>query len=105
MPDVAFPYSDAKLGSLSLDLRTGLLRTPRFGSFCAGKSYYTAGATRVAHNGLEGLRDFIETDGRHPVTAAPYSAEECTADLERVTEGRNDPGLTEVLVNEAAGLR
>jgi tricarballylate dehydrogenase len=72
-----------------------------------GNSFYTAGATRIAHNGLEDLRDFIEPDDRHAVTEVPpYSAEEYTADLEKVTEGRNDPELTEVLVNEAtAGLR
>jgi tricarballylate dehydrogenase len=72
-----------------------------------GNSYYTAGATRIAHNGLEDLRDFIEPDERHAVTEVPpYSPDEYTADLVKVTEGRNDPELTGALVNEAAdGLR
>jgi tricarballylate dehydrogenase len=72
-----------------------------------GNSFYTAGATRIAHNGLEDLRDLVEFDERHAVSEVPpYSAEEYAADLEKVTEGRNDPELTEVLVNEAApGLR
>ncbi|WP_411731994.1 FAD-dependent tricarballylate dehydrogenase TcuA [Paeniglutamicibacter sp.] len=72
-----------------------------------GNSYYTAGATRIAHNGLEDLSDFIEFDDRHSVSEVPpYSAAEYAADLAKVTEGRNDPELTEVLVNEAApGLR
>jgi tricarballylate dehydrogenase len=72
-----------------------------------GNSYYTAGATRISHNGLEDLRDFIEADERHALTEVPaYPAQEYTADLEKVTEGRNDPALTDVLVNEATpGLR
>ncbi|PQZ94668.1 tricarballylate dehydrogenase [Arthrobacter sp. MYb227] len=72
-----------------------------------GNSYYTAGATRIAHNGIDDLRDFIEADDRHAVSEVPpYSAADYAADLVKVTEGRNDPELTEVLVNEAApGLR
>jgi tricarballylate dehydrogenase len=72
-----------------------------------GNSYYTAGATRIAHNGIEDLSDFIEADDRHAVSEVPpYSAADYAADLKKVTEGRNDPELTEVLVNEAApGLR
>jgi tricarballylate dehydrogenase len=67
-----------------------------------GNSYYTAGATRITHNGLEDLRDFIEPDERHAVTEVPvYTAEEYAADLSKVTEGRNDPDLTDVLVSES----
>ncbi len=72
-----------------------------------GNSYYTAGATRIAHDGLEDLSDFIEADERHALSIVPpYSAADYAADLKKVTEGRNDPELTEVLVTEAApGLR
>ncbi|MDI3331898.1 MAG: FAD-dependent tricarballylate dehydrogenase TcuA [Micrococcus sp.] len=68
-----------------------------------GNSYYTAGATRIAHGGLEDLADLVEPDERHEATAVPpYSPEDYAADLARVTEGRNDPDLTEALVHEAA---
>lgn len=68
-----------------------------------GNSFYTAGATRIAHHGLADLKDFIEDDDRHESTIVPpYTAEEYKADLAKVTEGKNDPALTEVLVNEAA---
>lgn len=68
-----------------------------------GNSYYTAGATRIAHAGLEDLADLVEPDERHEATVVPpYSPEDYTADLVRVTEGRNDPDLTEALVHEAA---
>lgn len=67
-----------------------------------GNSFYTAGATRISHNGLEDLLDFIEPDERHAHTVVPpYSPEEYAADLAKVTEGRNDPALTEVLVTES----
>lgn len=67
-----------------------------------GNSFYTAGATRIAHNGLQDLQDFIEPDERHAVTEVPpYSAAEYAADLAKVTEGRNDLELTKVLVEEA----
>ena len=67
-----------------------------------GNSYYTAGATRVPHDGLEDLRPFIEHDERHSRSTVPaYSAADFRDDLIKVTEGRNDPQLTEVLVAEA----
>ncbi|GAB3272778.1 FAD-dependent tricarballylate dehydrogenase TcuA [Sinomonas notoginsengisoli] len=72
-----------------------------------GNSFYTAGATRIAHGGLDDLRDVIEFDERHAVTEVPaYSPQEYAADLAKVTGGRNDPALTEVLVHEAGpGVR
>lgn len=67
-----------------------------------GNSFYTAGATRVPHEGLDDLRPIIEPDERHErSTVPPYSPEDFRADLVKVTEGRNDPELTEVLVTEA----
>ncbi|WP_262107339.1 FAD-dependent tricarballylate dehydrogenase TcuA [Arthrobacter sp. Marseille-P9274] len=67
-----------------------------------GNSFYTAGATRIAHNGLEDLAGLVEPDERHAVTVVPpYSEEEYAADLAKVTEGRNDPELTKVLVSES----
>jgi tricarballylate dehydrogenase len=67
-----------------------------------GNSFYTAGATRIPHGGLDDLRDLIDDDERLAVTTVPpYSAEEYAADLAKVTEGRNDPELTRVLVGES----
>lgn len=68
-----------------------------------GNSFYTAGATRIAHDGLDDLRDIVEPDERHGCTIVPpYSPEDYAGDLAKVTEGRNDPALTDVLVHEAA---
>jgi tricarballylate dehydrogenase len=67
-----------------------------------GNSFYTAGATRINHNGLDDVRDFVEPDERQARTVVPpYSPEEYAADLAKVTQGRNDPALTEVLVHES----
>lgn len=67
-----------------------------------GNSFYTAGATRIVHNGLDDLEGLVEPDDRHGRTVVPpYSAEEYAADLDKVTEGRNDPALTEVLIAES----
>lgn len=67
-----------------------------------GNSFYTAGATRITHDGLDDLRSLVEADERHDRTVVPpYTAEEYSADLAKVTEGANDPALTAVLVAEA----
>lgn len=67
-----------------------------------GNSYYTAGATRVAHAGLADLQAIVEPDPRHATTIVPpYPAAEFVADIEKVTEGRNDSAMTEVVAAEA----
>lgn len=67
-----------------------------------GNSFYTAGATRIAHDGLEDLKEWIDHDERHERTEVPpYTRENYLDDLKRVTEGRTDIALAEVLVDEA----
>lgn len=67
-----------------------------------GNSFFTAGATRIGHDGLAALLDVVEPDERHARTEVPpYTPEEYLADLEKVTEGRTDPDLARVLVTEA----
>ncbi len=66
-----------------------------------GNSYYTAGAVRIAHGGLDDVRDLLDPDERHAATVLPpYPAEQFAADMTTVTEGRNDPALTEVMISE-----
>jgi len=67
-----------------------------------GNSFYTAGATRISHDGLGEIIEFVEPDDRHAVTEVPaYTAAEYLADLSKVSEGRNDPDLSAVLVSES----
>ena len=67
-----------------------------------GNSFYTAGATRINHDGLDDLRDLVEADERHDRTEVPpYSPEEYLADLVKVTGGKTDRSMAEVLVHES----
>ncbi|MGO1173413.1 MAG: FAD-dependent tricarballylate dehydrogenase TcuA, partial [Actinomycetaceae bacterium] len=67
-----------------------------------GNSFYTAGATRIVHGGLQDLIDLVEADERHAVTEVPpYSEADYVGDLEKVTDGRNDPELSAVLAAES----
>lgn len=76
-------------------------------SMAGGNSYFTAGATRITHDGLDSLLDIIEPDDRNDrAEVPPYTADDYRSDLARLTEGRNDPELTEILVGSASdGLR
>lgn len=68
-----------------------------------GNSFFTAGATRMTHEGLESLRDLVEPDDRHGQTEVPpYSAEDYAADLRKVTKNQNDPRMTETLTSNVS---
>jgi tricarballylate dehydrogenase len=67
-----------------------------------GNSYYTAGAFRVTHDGLDDLAPLLVPDPRHDRTVLPpYRAADFHADMRRLTGGRADPGLTGVLVADS----
>ncbi|MFI7616131.1 FAD-dependent tricarballylate dehydrogenase TcuA [Nonomuraea terrae] len=72
-----------------------------------GNSFYTAGAFRFPFAGLDELRPLLDPeslDDRIDATDVPaYTAEDFHADMKRVTDGRCDPVLTELLVGDAAG--
>ncbi len=68
-----------------------------------GNSFFTAGAIRMTHDGLDDLLDLVEPDARLPRTdVPPYPAAQFRADMERTTSGRCDPQLTDVLIAESA---
>ncbi|WP_394618748.1 FAD-dependent tricarballylate dehydrogenase TcuA [Lentzea sp. JNUCC 0626] len=74
-----------------------LEKAPR--AHAGGNSYYTLGSTRLVHDGLDDLIAVLEPDERHARTEVPpYSAAEFLDDLERVTGGRGDKELAEVVV-------
>jgi tricarballylate dehydrogenase len=67
-----------------------------------GNSYYSAGATRINHDGLDDLLDVVEPDDRMAQSEVPaYPSRQYAADLAEISGGRNDPDLTEVLATEA----
>jgi tricarballylate dehydrogenase len=67
-----------------------------------GNSYFTAGAFRIAHDGLPELAGLLDADPRHEVTVLPpYPAAEFAADMAKVTGGANDAALTDVLIGDS----
>lgn len=80
-----------------------LEKAPR--EWAGGNSYFTAGAIRTTFEHFGDLRPIIEDldDERAALTELPsYTAEDFKADMERVTDGRCDEKLNEILVNDAA---
>lgn len=65
-----------------------------------GNSWFTAGAYRLGHGGLEDLAALVDPIPAE-VDVPPYSMADYLADMKRVTAGRCDPELTSVLVTEA----
>lgn len=87
----------AALAAHTRGRKTVLLEKAKFGMH-GGNSFYTAGASRIVHNGLADLQDFIEPDERHSVSEVPpYTVDDFLGDLDRVTEGRNDKELSRVV--------
>jgi tricarballylate dehydrogenase len=80
-----------------------LERAPR--EQAGGNSYYTAGATRIVHEGLQDLLDLVEPDERHARTEVPpYTQQDYLDDLAKVTEGRSDPEMGRILAEDAADV-
>lgn len=71
-----------------------------------GNSYFTAGATRTTYDGLPDLRPLVDnvSDEMAAITDLPaYSPDQFRQDMLRVTDGRCDPELTDLLVSEIDG--
>ena len=69
-----------------------------------GNSWFTDGAVRFAHNGLDDIRRIIpemdeEEAGR--IDIPPYPPEDFVSDLARMSNGRVDPRLAETLARES----
>lgn len=69
-------------------------------AWAGGNSYFTAGAYRLTHEGVDDLRDLVgHIDGE--VEVLPYSAADYEADMVRVTQGRCEPTLTRFLATHS----
>ncbi|GAA4903161.1 FAD-dependent tricarballylate dehydrogenase TcuA [Streptomonospora salina] len=69
-----------------------------------GNSFYTAGAFRVSHPGgagLSGVLDDASLARLGETDLAAYTTDDFTADMERVTGGRCDPGMVRNLVDHS----
>lgn len=73
-------------------------KAPR--EWIGGNSWFTAGAYRLSHDGLDDVGDLVEPlEGR--IDLPPYTREDYHADMRRVTEDKCDPELTGILISEA----
>lgn len=74
-------------------------------AWAGGNSYFTAGAMRAVHSGLDDVLPLVNNvDGTglaSRIDLGPYTARDFLDDLRRVTDGRYDPGLGQVLVGES----
>ncbi len=77
-----------------------LEKAPR--EWSGGNSAFTAGAMRLAHDGVGDLRDILEDDERLGETdLPPYTDEEFLADMRRVTLGRGDEAMARILTGDS----
>jgi tricarballylate dehydrogenase len=79
-----------------------LEKAPR--EWVGGNSYFTAGAIRTVHGGLEDVRPVvapIDDDVASATELPPYTGEEYLGDMNRLTQGRCDPELVGLLVDDS----
>ncbi|KAJ9223589.1 hypothetical protein DTO271D3_5869 [Paecilomyces variotii] len=72
--------------------------------WAGGNSYFTAGAYRTVHDGLNDLLPIV--NNVDPTTAekidmSPYTADDFMHDLNRITSGRTHPDLARILVRDS----
>ncbi|HEV7604863.1 MAG TPA: FAD-dependent oxidoreductase, partial [Candidatus Limnocylindrales bacterium] len=72
--------------------------------WAGGNSYFTAGAFRTTYASLDDLRGLVKMSDEDAaaIDLPPYGVDDFRLDLARVTEGRADPVLAELVTREAA---
>jgi tricarballylate dehydrogenase len=70
-------------------------------AWSGGNSAFTAGAIRIAHQGLEDVRELLAEEPLPGTDLAPYTQEEFLADMRRVTLGRGDEAMARILVGDS----
>ncbi|KAH7371529.1 FAD binding domain-containing protein [Pyrenochaeta sp. MPI-SDFR-AT-0127] len=72
--------------------------------WAGGNTYFTAGAYRTVHNGLDDLLPIVKNvpaDLISNIDLPPYSVEDFQQDLNRVCMGRSDPELARTLIEDS----
>ncbi|MEO6956967.1 MAG: FAD-dependent tricarballylate dehydrogenase TcuA [Antricoccus sp.] len=70
-----------------------------------GNSFYTAGAFRFAYPDQQSVVDLVEPDPQDRLARTvipPYPQSAFTEDMYRVTDGKCDPPMTEILVSQSS---
>ncbi|KZV73236.1 FAD/NAD-P-binding domain-containing protein [Peniophora sp. CONT] len=72
--------------------------------WAGGNGYFTAGAHRTAHGGLQSLLPLVSNvpaEKASKIDVPPYTAEDFTGDIMRMGSGRNDKALVREVVDES----
>lgn len=72
--------------------------------WAGGNSYFTAGAYRVAHGGIDDVLPLVgnvSDEQAAKIELAPYTEEDFLSDIRRVCEGKSDMALCQALVSES----
>ncbi|KAM0545021.1 hypothetical protein ACHAPJ_011531 [Fusarium lateritium] len=73
-------------------------------NWVGGNTYFTAGAYRIAHDGLNDLLPIVNNvshEQADKIDLAPYTAKDFQDDLDRVCMGRSDPELASALIQDS----
>lgn len=73
-------------------------------AWAGGNSYFTAGAYRTAHGGLQDLLPLVKNVDAtlaEQVDLDPYTERDFADDLQRICGGRSDPDLGRILITES----
>ncbi|KAJ5756047.1 hypothetical protein N7533_005590 [Penicillium manginii] len=74
-------------------------------TWAGGNSYFTAGAFRTVHNGLPDLLPLVnnvnDPEKANRIDMPIYSEADFAHDLNRMTNGRTDPALAKILVQDS----
>ena len=79
-----------------------LERAPEY--FRGGNTYFTGGVIRCAYRGIEDIKALVpdmSPEEERSVDVGSYTEEDFYADLMRVTSGRSDPELAQMLVSRS----
>jgi precorrin 3B synthase CobZ len=72
--------------------------------WAGGNSYFTAGAFRTVHDGIQDLLPMVnnvDDDTAKLIDMEPYTKADFSKDMHRVCSGRSDAALTRILVDES----
>ncbi|PVH76439.1 fumarate reductase flavo protein subunit [Cadophora sp. DSE1049] len=72
--------------------------------WAGGNSFFTAGAFRTVHNGTSDLLPIVNNvtpSMASLIDLEPYTPADFRTDMDRMTSGRTDPSLSEVLISES----
>ncbi|KAF1809228.1 FAD/NAD(P)-binding domain-containing protein [Eremomyces bilateralis CBS 781.70] len=73
-------------------------------NWAGGNSYFTAGAFRTVYHGLQDLLPIVNNVDEataKKIDMQPYTTADFNADIDRICNGRSDPKLANLLINES----